>query len=75
MGVAGWYSGISPNIKNITAAVPGGLAARDNWGMEMYYNREMTPWFHLTGDVQILQNSTATTDTSLVLGMRAIIDL
>jgi porin len=75
MGVAGWYSGISPNIKRITAAVPGGLAARDNWGIELYYNREITSWFHLTGDVQVLQNSNAATDTSLVLGMRAIVDL
>jgi porin len=75
MGIAGWYNSISPNIKNITAAVPGGLLARDAWGIELYYNREINPWFHLTGDVQVLQNSTATTDTSLVLGMRAIIDL
>jgi porin len=75
MGVAGWYSGISPNIKDITAAAPGGLAARDNWGMELYYNWEITPWFHLTGDLQVLQNSTDTTDTALVLGTRAIIDL
>ena len=73
MGVAGWYSGISPNLINITADA--GLAVRDNWGMEMYYNREITPWFHLTGDMQVIQNSIATTDTSLVLGMRAIVDL
>jgi hypothetical protein len=36
---------------------------------------EITPWFHLTGDMQVIQNSNAVTDTSLVLGMRAIIDL
>ncbi len=73
MGVAGWYSSISPNVIDIAADA--GLAVRDNWGMELYYNREITPWFHLTGDLQVLQNSNATTDTSLVLGMRAIIDL
>jgi porin len=75
MGIAGWYNGISPNIKNITAAIPGVLDAQDNWGVELYYNREITPWFHLTGDMQVLQNSIDTTDTSLVLGLRAIIDI
>jgi porin len=75
MGIAGWYNGISPNIKDITAAVPGGLTVRDAWGMEVYYNREITPWFHLTPDLQVLQNSNDATDTSLVLGLRAIIDL
>jgi porin len=73
MGVAGWYSSISPNVINIAAAA--GFAVRDNWGVELYYNREFTPWFHLTGDMQVLQNSNTATDTSLVLGMRAIFDL
>jgi porin len=43
--------------------------------METYYNAEITPWCHLTGDMQVIQNSNATTDTSLVLGTRLIIDL
>ena len=73
MGVAGWYNGLSNNVINLAGTV--GFPARDNWGMELYYNREINPWFHVTGDMQILQNSTATTDTSLVLGLRAIIDL
>jgi porin len=73
MGVAGWYSGISNNAINLAALA--GENVRDNWGMELYYNREINPWFHVTGDMQILQNSVATTDTSLVLGLRAIIDL
>ena len=73
MGIAGWYNGISDDVVALTA--PLGIPVRDNWGMELYYNREITPWFHLTGDLQVLQNSSATTDTSLVLGMRAIIDL
>jgi hypothetical protein len=36
---------------------------------------EITPWFHVTGDMQVLQNSDADTDTSLVLGTRAVITL
>jgi porin len=73
MGFAGWYNGISPNVIDLTSGLD--LDVQDAWGMELYYNREINPWFHLTGDMQILQNSTAATDTSLVLGLRAIIDL
>lgn len=73
MGVAGLYNGISRNVINNAATA--GFPARDNRGFDVYYNREITPWFHLTGDMQVIQNSNAATDTSLVLGMRAIIDL
>jgi porin len=73
MGFAGWYNGISDDVIDLAATV--GFQARDNWGLETYYNAEVTPWFHLTGDLQVLQNSTSTTDTSLVLGTRAIITL
>ena len=47
----------------------------DNWGFEFYYNRVVTPWFHLTPNIQVLQNSNGDTDTSLLLGLRGIIDL
>ena len=73
MGLAGWYNGISPNFIDLTSGI--GIDVQDNWGMELYYNREINPWFHLTGDMQILQNSISDTDTSLLLGLRAIIDL
>lgn len=72
MGFSGWYNGLSDDLKNLAAPVAN---VGDNWGMEMYYNREITPWCHLTGDMQILQNSNPDTDTSLVLGTRLIIDL
>jgi porin len=73
MGVSGWYNGMANDFIDLAAIE--GVPVRDNWGLELYYNREITPWFHLTGDLQVLQNSTATTDTSLVLGLRGIIDL
>ena len=74
MGISGWYNGISQNVKDL-AALAVGENVRDNWGIEMYYNREITPWFRLTPDLQVLQNSNGDTDTSLVLGVRGIIDL
>jgi porin len=72
-GIAGWYNGISSDVKDLVATK--NINVRDNWGLETYYNREVTPWCHLTGDLQVLQNSDADTDTSLVLGTRLIIDL
>jgi porin len=73
MGVSGWYNGMANDFINLAAIA--GAAVQDNWGLELYYNREMTPWFHLTGDLQVLENSNPAADTSLVLGMRGIIDL
>ena len=73
MGFSGWYNGISDELRTLAATT--GANVGDNWGLETYYNAEITPWFHLTGDLQVLQNSNANTDTSLVLGTRAIITL
>ena len=73
MGISGWYNGLSDDFKDLTADLD--VPTRDNWGLELYYNREITPWFHLTGDLQILENSNPAADTAIVLGMRAIMDL
>lgn len=72
VGFSGWYNGISNDLKNLAAPA---LNIGDNWGLETYYNAEITPWCHVTADMQILQNSSADTDTSLVLGTRAVITL
>ena len=72
MGFSGWYSGLSDDLKDLVAPA---VNVGDNWGLETYYNAEITPWFHVTGDMQVLQNSNADTDTSLVLGTRVVITL
>ncbi len=73
MGIAGWYNGLTSDFKDLAATA--GVPTRDNWGMEIYYHREITPWFHLTGDMQVLQNSSRQADSGMVLGFRAIVDL
>jgi porin len=73
MGIAGWYNGISNDFIDLTADL--GIGVQDTWGLEMYYNREMTPWFHLTGDMQLFQNDNPDADFGIALGLRAIIDL
>jgi hypothetical protein len=44
-------------------------------GVELYYNAEITPWFHLTGDLQIIDNENVGDDTAIILGLRAKMDL
>ena len=44
-------------------------------GVEFYYNLQVTPWFHLTGDLQVVENGIETDDTAIILGLRGKLDL
>jgi porin len=72
VGVGGYFNQLSSDFKNLTSAV--GVDLRDMWGVELYYNAEITPWFHLTADMQIIQNQNDSDDPAIVLGLRAVID-
>ena len=43
-------------------------------GLEVFYNLGVTPWCHLTTDLQVITPVLERADTSLVLGLRAKID-
>lgn len=47
---------------------------QDLQGGEIYYNAAITPWFHLTTDVQVIQPGIIANDTAVVLGLRGKID-
>jgi porin len=47
---------------------------RDPYGVEAYYNVELTPWMHLTADLQILSPADTSTDTAIVGGLRLKLD-
>ncbi len=71
-GVGGFYSGVSSNSKNL---LPGELSyLREVWGAELCYNAEITPWLHLTGDVQLVQGENRDDDPAVILGLRAVIN-
>ena len=58
MGVGYFYSGLSGDLKDFFASVPPILSApdlRDLLGVELYYNAAITPWFHLTADLQFVR--------------------
>ena len=46
-----------------------GFGAED--GVELFYNAAITPWFHITPDLQILDPAQQRTATALLVGIRA----
>ena len=50
------------------------MPVRDERGLELFYNVAVTPWCHLTTDLQVITPILERATTSLVLGLRAKID-
>ena len=71
-GIGAFYSKLSSDFKKTMNGV--GIDLRDTWGLELYYNAEITPWFHLTGDVQVVQNQNDDDDPAVILGLRGVVE-
>jgi porin len=71
MGVAGYYNGLSSDFKELVSPV---IGLRSPWGFEIYYNYQMTPWSHLTADLQFVQNQRKGNDFAIIPGVRMVID-
>lgn len=41
-------------------------------GVELYYNREVTPWLHVTPDFQVIIPARENVDTAIAVGVRAV---
>jgi len=72
MGVSGWYTGFTDDVKDLTA--PLGLDVGDIWGMELYYNYQITPSVHAGVDIQFLQSANADDDMATVPGIKLVVD-
>jgi porin len=72
MGVSGWHTNVSSNYRRLSSTL--GDPQRDTWGVELYYNYEITPWLHVTPDVQIVQGSNRRDDPAVILGLRTVLD-
>ena len=72
MGVGAFYNQLSSDFKDLTSRVR--INLRNTWGIEIYYSAEITPWFHLTPDLQVVSNQNASDSTAVILGLRAVID-
>lgn len=71
-GIGVFYSQLSSDFKDSAGSF--GVNLQDLWGVEAYYNYEFTPWFHLTGDLQVLEGAKEEDDVAVVLGVRAVLD-
>lgn len=65
IGVGYYHLGLS----NLPILKIHGLGAED--GVELFYNVAMTPWFHVTPDLQILDPAQQNNSTALLVGVRA----
>lgn len=73
IGMAYFYNGLSGDFKNLFDRRL--TRVDDLQGVELYYNAAITPWFHLTTDLQLVEPARSREDTALVLGLRGKIDL
>ncbi len=67
-GVGWYYAGTSNDIAPFLANAGGGIG--DGQGVEIYYDIEVTPWFHLTPDLQIIDPARQAIDTAVLAGFR-----
>ena len=72
MGVAYFYSGLSDELQDFLSPL---VPSNDLQGVELYYNAAITPWFHLTADLQFVEPARSALDTAVVFGLRAKIDI
>ena len=70
MGVSYFFNGLSSDFKNLVNVLPT-VQLKDYQGVELYYNAEVTPWFHLTGDLQVVETQNAAANTAVIAGVRA----
>jgi len=73
MGFAGWASGISGDLRDTVDTL--GIDLRKQiWGLEAFYNVEITPWAHLTGNFQLIESGFKGDDVAVVPGVRLVVE-
>lgn len=71
MGFGGFYNQLSSDFKRLASPF---VRLENLWGIEMYYNAEISKWMHITGDIQLVNNQNRSDNTAVILGVRAVID-
>jgi porin len=70
-GAGFFYLGYSDDFKDTARLV---VPVRDERGLELFYNVGVTPWCHVTADLQVITPTLRVAETSVVLGLRTKID-
>lgn len=68
MGAGYFFNELSSNFKQLVSPV---IGVRNTQGVELYYNAALTPWFHLTADLQVLEDANLADKTTVMPGLRA----
>jgi carbohydrate-selective porin OprB len=78
MGIAGSYYHLSDgftNAVNLVGRATAGPQLRDNyWTLEAFYNFQVTPWLHVSPNIQYLGPERKGSDNAVVIGSRLVID-
>lgn len=72
VGVAYFHTGLSSDFERLLSPL---LTVDDINGVELYYNAAITPWFHLTPDLQIIEPADVSNDTAVVVGLRGKLEI
>jgi porin len=70
-GLGYYYLGYSDDFKEVARLT---IPVRDERGLELFYNVSVTPWCHVTGDLQVITPTLRSAETSAVVGLRTKID-
>lgn len=70
-GMAYYYLGFSEDFKDVARVI---TPVRNERGLEFFYDAAVTPWCHVTADLQVITPILELAETSLVLGLRTKID-
>jgi porin len=70
-GIGYFYVGISDGLKDLAPRL---VPIRDEHGVELFYNVAITPWCHVTPDLQVVTPARDRVDAALVFGIRAKLD-
>jgi porin len=70
-GIGYYYLGYSDDFEDDAQLI---TPVRDERGLELFYNVGVTPWCHITPDLQLITPTREVAETSVVLGLRAKID-
>ena len=70
-GFGYYYIDVSNSLKDLAPRL---LPLQNEQGVELYYNYEVNPWFHVTPDIQLTSPFRERADTAVVAGLRAKID-
>ena len=67
-GLGAFYLGYARGLKGGLNLL--GLRARDETGLEIFYNLALTPWLRVTADAQVIRPPRSDRDTAILAGLR-----